>query len=231
MNSGLFKLKVAKPCHEDWDSMAIAENGRHCLSCNKNVIDFSILSDEQVQNYFITNYRKEVCGRFRNIQLERIRIRLPSYIFQKKIPAWQKYLLVFLICFGSNLYSIDISIGNKTNGLYAQTHATANKKDRLTTSRKHGKKNKKKKDIIVLNIPDRNCWTWGMTITYPEDHLISPSWHLPGESLSKNENTPGSSVAFKSSPGNGNKKPQQKKQKERMEFVLPALINLRRRKK
>ena len=63
-------LSVPKPCHEDWDKMTPTEKGRHCQSCQKEVVDFSTLSDQQILDLFSKN-KAGLCGRFQSTQLDR----------------------------------------------------------------------------------------------------------------------------------------------------------------
>ena len=122
MSYNTHKLIVTKPCQEDWNSMMPADSGRHCKSCDKIVVDFSVLNDDEIKTFFITNYNNPVCGRFKKSQIDRIRIYIPSHVFNKPIPFWKKFLIIFLICFGNNLYPFDIIIGNSPD-LYAQSVA------------------------------------------------------------------------------------------------------------
>lgn len=46
------------------------EKGRHCLSCQKTVVDFTLLSDQEVRDYFL-HAGAQVCGRFTDQQLNR----------------------------------------------------------------------------------------------------------------------------------------------------------------
>jgi len=71
---------IPTPCHEDWDNMTPRDKGRFCASCSKQVVDFSLMSDQQVLNYF-KNATGNVCGRFANDQLQRPMIETPQ---QKK---------------------------------------------------------------------------------------------------------------------------------------------------
>jgi hypothetical protein len=68
--SKTFKLKVAKPCHEDWQNMSPNAKGRHCQSCAKTVVDFSIMTDAEIVSFF-KNKPQNVCGRFTDKQLEK----------------------------------------------------------------------------------------------------------------------------------------------------------------
>ena len=83
MGNSSLKLSVPKPCLYSWDDMVINERGRHCNSCKKTVIDFSILPDDEVKAFFTSNETEKICGRFQNKQLERIIIRLPGYFLKK----------------------------------------------------------------------------------------------------------------------------------------------------
>lgn len=69
MSNQIF-IQIPEPCHEDWDKMLPAQQGRYCESCCKNVVDFELLSDQEVLNYFAKNTGK-ICGRFNTQQLNR----------------------------------------------------------------------------------------------------------------------------------------------------------------
>ena len=49
----MLKITIPQPCHEDWDKMLPNPRGRHCNACAKTVVDFSIMSDVEVQQFFI----------------------------------------------------------------------------------------------------------------------------------------------------------------------------------
>ena len=65
-----FYISIPEPCHEDWNKMSPAEQGRFCGSCKKNVIDFTAKSEEDIISFF-HNYDGSSCGRFTNEQLNR----------------------------------------------------------------------------------------------------------------------------------------------------------------
>ena len=95
------QLTIAEPCHENWDGMTPVEKGKFCGSCQKQVVDFSNLSDRQVAEFFKKPSTGSVCGRFMTDQLDRA-IEIP----RKRIP-WMKYF--FQIAIPAFLVSIKVS--------------------------------------------------------------------------------------------------------------------------
>lgn len=85
------QLSIPAPCHEDWDNMTPVDKGKFCGSCQKQVVDFSNMSDRQVAEFFKKPSTGSVCGRFMSDQLERD-IEIPK----KRIP-WLKYFFQFAI--------------------------------------------------------------------------------------------------------------------------------------
>lgn len=79
-------LHIPEPCHENWDAMTPQDKGRHCQSCNKVVVDFSVMTDRQVLDYF-KNAHGNTCGRFHNDQLQR-----PLIEPQKQPSKWNYFL-------------------------------------------------------------------------------------------------------------------------------------------
>lgn len=64
------ELYIHQPCHENWDAMLPAREGRHCAQCNKVVVDFTQMKDEDVLQYF-KQHTGSVCGRLRAEQLSK----------------------------------------------------------------------------------------------------------------------------------------------------------------
>jgi hypothetical protein len=88
------KISIPKPCHENWDVMTPQEKGRYCSVCEKCVLDFSQMRDEQILNYLA---QPKVCGRITYHQLDRINQKLTTH-YQFSIPSIFKYstLITFL---------------------------------------------------------------------------------------------------------------------------------------
>jgi Secretion system C-terminal sorting domain len=88
------QLTIADPCHQNWDQMTQAEQGRYCASCQKQVVDFTNMSDSQLAAFFKKPTTGTVCGRFfqdqleRDIEIPRKRIPWVKYFFQFALPAF-----------------------------------------------------------------------------------------------------------------------------------------------
>src|SRR5690606_36105847 len=67
------KISIPNPCHENWNEMLPEEKGRFCLSCQKCVLDFTKLSDDEILKSL---QKPNQCGRFSNQQLERLNWKL-----------------------------------------------------------------------------------------------------------------------------------------------------------
>jgi hypothetical protein len=61
-------LSIPKPCSETWGNFAPTSSGGFCGSCNKIVIDFTGMSDDDILHFF-SNKPTHACGRFRSDQL------------------------------------------------------------------------------------------------------------------------------------------------------------------
>ena len=98
---------IPQPCHENWDNMTPEGKGRFCGSCSKQVVDFSLMSDQQVLNYF-SSAESKVCGRFANDQLQRAFTPIKE---QKKKTWWIAAMMPLLLVFDKKADK-----GNGTNG-------------------------------------------------------------------------------------------------------------------
>jgi hypothetical protein len=99
------EFSIPVPCHEKWNEMTPMEKGRFCASCQKNVVDFTTMSDQELI-HFLKRRKQETCGRFREDQLDRemsieaynrihwfkyfLRLLLPTLLFTSKSFAQGK---------------------------------------------------------------------------------------------------------------------------------------------
>ncbi len=64
------KITIPNPCSESWADMTESENGRFCGLCDKIVIDFSDMTDDEVKAYFLNYTSEKTCGHFQKGQVD-----------------------------------------------------------------------------------------------------------------------------------------------------------------
>lgn len=92
------QLTIPEPCHENWQNMTPTDQGRFCNACAKEVIDFSMMTDTEVLNYFTALTHDKVCGRALPSQLERT-ISKPKDPKKRLFWYWN-YMVMFFMFFG-----------------------------------------------------------------------------------------------------------------------------------
>lgn len=63
------RIEIPKPCPASWSAMNPSTEGRHCRACDKTVVDFTVMSDEEIKNYLLSKKDIRVCGRFHTQQV------------------------------------------------------------------------------------------------------------------------------------------------------------------
>ena len=63
------KISVDNPCSENFENFSKTTSGGFCGSCEKEVIDFTVMTSEEIQNHFSTSANTK-CGRFKSSQLK-----------------------------------------------------------------------------------------------------------------------------------------------------------------
>jgi hypothetical protein len=109
MHTQSYKLVLNNPCEADWNSMTPTSTGRHCDQCSKSVIDFSSYSKEAIIDYFIAHTGESICGRMYKKQIENIIIQIDGDLLHTNISFWKKFLIVFLVIFGQQLYGAEFA--------------------------------------------------------------------------------------------------------------------------
>lgn len=64
------KITIPNPCHENWDEMLPESQGKHCLVCQKTVVDFTGWEPAAISGYLKEKAGQKLCGRFKTSQLE-----------------------------------------------------------------------------------------------------------------------------------------------------------------
>lgn len=77
-----FQLSIETPCHETWENFKPTTTGGFCSSCQKNVIDFTKMSESELVAFFRDRSSQNLCGRFRDDQLKK------DYHIEDWFPAW-----------------------------------------------------------------------------------------------------------------------------------------------
>jgi hypothetical protein len=236
MQTTTYALHIPKPCHQGWHNMQPNDGGRYCSHCSKTVVDFTQMSDAAIQQYFVQQQGQGVCGRFNNTQLQRVKITLPGYVLEKRLPVWKKFLVVLLFCFGSHFLGIDVWWGGGQT-LYAQT----------VTKAKGVAKTKKRKlrmrdwQIQIKTVVNYNLWpedvvietTYGFTVTKPEPDNEFPKSStcelINDTSVDKGGMNNGPNIIDQPNHQQHKETPPQQIPLQRKEYLLP-LIGRRRKK-
>lgn len=108
-----YKIIIPEPCHENWDKMTPNNNGRFCLSCSKTVVDFTKMLPDEIQQYFISKKGNNICGRFKNSQLDQKIIQIPSRVLYSQTHYNKIFLLALFIAMGTTLFSCSDKNGDK----------------------------------------------------------------------------------------------------------------------
>jgi hypothetical protein len=103
-------IYIPKPCHENWDKMTPAQQGKFCSACNKQVVDFSLMTDNQVLN-FLSHQTGKLCGRFDAEQLQRPLIETK---IKKKKSWWMALTMPLLFLFDKSEAQENKIVGDTT---------------------------------------------------------------------------------------------------------------------
>lgn len=124
-------IHIPQPCAKSWDAMTPASGGRHCATCQKTVVDFSLKSDAEILAY-LAGAKGETCGRLSNEQLNRPL--LPTLAERSRAAGrWRAWLAMALAAWGLRATSA-AATGTPTSGPRTATHPhkKASPRHRLT---------------------------------------------------------------------------------------------------
>ncbi len=107
-----YSIAIPEPCHEDWNQMSPREKGKFCSSCSKTVIDFTKMNTVEIQDFIHQNKQKNICGHFKQIQLDSINLHVPSKVLEQNLNFHKLFLLALLITMGTTLFNCTNKNGN-----------------------------------------------------------------------------------------------------------------------
>ena len=114
-------ITIPEPCSENWEAMTPADRGRFCASCQKTVIDFTILTDREIYNMLTAAKGQHFCGHFFTAQLDKA-ISLPQQqysfprMFISKVAAAFLFLQTITIHARAQVIKPKTYQQNKTKG-------------------------------------------------------------------------------------------------------------------
>ena len=108
-----YSISVPKPCHENWNTMLPEEKGRFCNSCSKTVVDFTTMNTMEVQDFINQNKENNICGHFKQTQLDSINLHIPSHILTQRQGFNRMFLWTLLLVMGTSLMNCTNKNGTK----------------------------------------------------------------------------------------------------------------------
>jgi len=81
-------ISIPTPCHQSWQDMMPANNGRNCQHCSKIVTDFTVMTNIEIITHLTTS--SNVCGRLNQQQLNAInqQLQIEDLSFTYRFKAW-----------------------------------------------------------------------------------------------------------------------------------------------
>lgn len=94
MTKHKISLSIKTPCTENWEKMSASENGKFCNKCQKNVIDFTGMTDAAITT-IIHQSDAPICGKLRADQMNRHLT--PSYSYPRESNMLYPSILMALL--------------------------------------------------------------------------------------------------------------------------------------
>ncbi|MBS1684686.1 MAG: hypothetical protein JSS76_08030 [Bacteroidetes bacterium] len=92
MDRRSLRITIPAPCHEQWSDMTATDQGAFCHSCQKVVVDFTRMTDEELIHYL--QQGTPGCGKFRTEQLDTPPVILPPA--NRLRSLWKTALTILL---------------------------------------------------------------------------------------------------------------------------------------
>lgn len=98
-------LYIPQPCSEDWNAMLPTKEGAFCYQCSKEVIDFTVLTHNELKYVLYKNRENGLCGRFYNHQMETFNAEMNRYSFRSTKSFQSALVFSLIVVFGFTLFS------------------------------------------------------------------------------------------------------------------------------
>ncbi len=86
------KISIETPCQADWNAMNPTAQGRFCLLCEKEVVDFTHKTDEEVLD-FLKNYKTTPCVRIESNRVNTpVAAAKPQYVWRWQRPVFAAFV-------------------------------------------------------------------------------------------------------------------------------------------
>lgn len=134
-------MNIKKPCTENYSAMIKNKEGRFCHLCHKTVVDFTKMSNLEIQAYLVST-SGEVCGRFNTLQLEKKNgFEKMIYNLRERVSQFNiKPLRIAALTLISGITAFTSSCMGAVDRSYQETNANDNpKKDTLAAKQMKSK--------------------------------------------------------------------------------------------
>ncbi|NBX80462.1 MAG: hypothetical protein EBQ94_08815 [Flavobacteriales bacterium] len=115
-----FQIKNTFSCHENWENMSQTERGKFCGICSKEVIDFTVLTKNEIVAVFKQNNYQPLCARALPSQLNTVYLEESLENVSWNLPFWQRFLLIFLVCFGPEFFNVQLVFAQDSTAIQTQ---------------------------------------------------------------------------------------------------------------
>jgi hypothetical protein len=141
-----YTIRQTFQCDNKWDEMSPQGNGRHCGSCNKIVVDFTEMSDQDIIQFLLKNTHS--CGLFKKNQLNRTMIFHPV---KKKRSHWPAIAAMLI----AGTFAV---VPNYASGTFQKTSIEFMKSNEVEVE--PGKTNTSF-PVQIFDASNNNLITWG----------------------------------------------------------------------
>lgn len=161
-------VQIPQPCHASWDKMQAQHQGRHCKACDKVVVDFTRMSDDEIRTWLREKAGEKVCGHFKAEQVQRLEIVVkPRELNHIRWSPKQLIQVAIFLVFSSSLFSCHSnSLDGAIPQIILQTEAMCD------TTKKPIVQDSTTEILGKVIAPDKRCTPAPEPLVPEEDHRL-----------------------------------------------------------